>query len=626
MKDPAQPAPVASDLMHFNPGTREGPLSRLLHQRSLTPWFQPIVSLESGAVFAHEALVRGPQNMPLCMPDALFAAARREGLLQDFEVACVVLALERWSALNAPGRLFLNISATALVRCFGKHLAPVIGASMRHFGVPPQRVVFEITEHENVSDIPRFIAVAQEVQAAGMCFALDDFGDGRSSLRLWSELGPDFVKIDKYFTREISQHARRLRTLRALMQIAETFGTTLVAEGVETSEDLRVLRDLGVPLVQGYFLGRPAPLPREKADAHAAAVLEDARVSVMPTMRTASSPGRLMKCHVIEAEPAPADATNCDIAARFDDHADLHAIALVNGDIAVALLGREQFLNRYAKPYFRELYGRKPCIAFANTSPVRIDVGADVNDLIQVLTSADQRYLNEGFIYTENGRYRGLGTGHQLVRQVTESRIEAARHANPLTLLPGNIPISEHIERLLAAGATFVCCYADLSDFKPFNDHFGYWRGDEVIKLLASTLQSACDPQCDFVGHVGGDDFVVLFQSADWLQRCERMVNTFNAAAVQLYGEEERQAGGICAEDRHGVKRFFGFTSLYMGAVHASAPSAYRAAPDVASAAARAKQQAKILKSPIYVDRPAPAASAHRSGRIESESTAAPMS
>jgi diguanylate cyclase (GGDEF)-like protein len=324
----------------------------------------------------------------------------------------------------------------------------------------------------------------------------------------------------------------------------------------------------------------------------------------MPSQRVAPSPGRLSQLQVLVATPVHAQVTNDEVATIFGLQPTWHAIAFVDDQRRpLALLGRQNFLDRYAKQYFKEIYGRKPCITFANTAPTLIDVELDIDALVAVLTSPDQRYLNEGFIYVENGCYHGLGTGHQLVRQVTESRIEAARHANPLTLLPGNIPISEHIDRLLAANADFVACYADLSNFKPFNDYYGYWRGDEVIKLVSSSIQRHCDPKRDFVGHVGGDDFVVLFQSSDWESRCERMVSDFRNASHQLYDEDAHKAGGITAEDRHGIQRFFDFTSLYMGVVPIANAKGFRNAADVASAAAVAKQRAKSLALPVYIQR-----------------------
>jgi diguanylate cyclase (GGDEF)-like protein len=222
-----------------------------------------------------------------------------------------------------------------------------------------------------------------------------------------------------------------------------------------------------------------------------------------------------------------------------------------------------------------------------------------VDELVGILTSQDQRYLSDGFIVTENGHYVGLGTGDQLVRSVTETRIESARHANPLTFLPGNIPISQHIERLLKKKSNFFACYADLNNFKPFNDYFGYWRGDEMIRLLARVAMEQCDAQRDFLGHVGGDDFILLFQSEDWRVRSEKLVEAFNERALELFDAPTREAGGIHAEDRHGVPRFFPCTTVSIGAVAIDA-SQYVRAEEVANLAALAKHDAKSKGLGVY--------------------------
>jgi GGDEF domain-containing protein len=410
---------------------------------------------------------------------------------------------------------------------------------------------------------------------------------------LWSELGPDIVKIDKYFTHDISRRARKLQTVRALIQIADVFGTTLVAEGIETADDLRVIRDLGIELGQGFLLGRPVDEPRHTIQGPALDVIGDKRVAVLPSLRSAASPGRLRALQVIDADPVPPDATNDEVVALFLQHPHWPAIALVDNGRPLAIVERHQFLDRYAKGFFKEVFGRKPCLPFANTAPRLLERDEEIGELIGILTSSDQRYLTDGFIVTENGRYVGLGTADQLVRNVTESRVEAARHANPLTFLPGNIPVSEHIGRLLQKEASFVVCYADLSDFKPFNDRYGYWRGDEMIKLVAATALARTDPQRDFIGHVGGDDFIFVFQDGDWEGRCHDIVEAFNAAAIDLYDSEAREAGGIYSEDRRGTAQFFTFATLYMGAVNVG-PGQFADAEQVASAAAEAKRAAKM--------------------------------
>jgi len=579
---------------------RSGPLARLLQEKALRPVFQPIASMKDGGIYAHEALIRGPAGTPLHMPDALFAAARVERLTLQLEIACVVAALDRWGELRQSGRLFVNLSAAALMASVTGSVPGVLLQTIRARGLEPRMLVVELTEHEPVEDVGALAAVVREMHAAGVMLALDDFGDGHSSLRLWSELEPDIVKIDKYFIHDLSQHAKKIQTLRALMQIAKVFGTTLVAEGIETAEDLRVIRDLGLELGQGYLLGFPLELPCQKIDEAAASVFADPTVSVMPAQRDGSVSSKLQRLQPIIAPTLSPRATHNDLATVFEKNPGLHAVAIVENELPVGLIDRKTFMELSARRYFKELYGAKACTTFANMSPRVIERMNVARDLLGILTSQDQRYLTEGFIVTDNGRYVGLGTGDQLVRSVTESRIEAARHANPLTFLPGNIPITEHIERLLASGSEFVACYGDLADFKPFNDYYGYWRGDEMIRLCARMTVTHCDALRDFVGHVGGDDFIMLFQSSDWQQRCEAMIAEFNRSARLLYDDAARDAGGIAAQDRHGVDRFFSFTTLSIGAVRVL-KAQYPSAESVANAAAAAKHEAKAAPGGLWV-------------------------
>ena len=125
-------------------------------------------------------------------------------------------------------------------------------------------------------------------------------------------------------------------------------------------------------------------------------------------------------------------------------------------------------------------------------------------------------HINDGFILTEQGCYLGIAETQDLMVQITEMQISSARYANPLTQLPGNVPVNEHTERLLQKGSLFTACYVDIDHFKPYNDIYGYRRGDEIIQMLGRILVETCDERVDFVGHIGGDDFVILLQSPDW--------------------------------------------------------------------------------------------------------------
>ena len=568
-------------------------MGQILLDGSIYPVYQPIVSLADATVYAHEALIRGPQGSPLHTPEAMLRQAERESLINEFESACVTTSLQSWSHLHTTGRLFLNLSANALTYAFTKNGKNALLDWIDKLQIKSRMIVLELTEHERLDNLDQLLEVAAQLRSVGVSLALDDFGDGRSSLRLWSELKPEIVKIDKYFIKDVSKNGNKLKTIQALQQIADLFGSSLVAEGIENAEDFRVLRDLGISYGQGYFLGHPARLPQEHISEEVRHIVFERQVAVFPELGRSSQGGQLRSLSLINAPTITEETHNDDLASLFLEDTALHAVAVLKDEKPVGILNRAQFMNEYSKLYYREVWGRRSCRAHINFEPRLVERNHSVDELVGILTSQDQRYLNDGFIATHNGSYIGLGTGDQLVRSVTEMRIEAARHANPLTFLPGNIPISMHMERLMKKKVSFVACYADLNNFKPFNDHYGYWRGDEMIRLLARISMEQCDSQRDFLGHVGGDDFIYLFQSTDWHARCQRIVNEFAERALAMFDEEARKGGGLEAEDRHGIVRFFPCTTVSIGAV-AIDSAKYSRAEEVANLAAIAKHNAKL--------------------------------
>jgi diguanylate cyclase (GGDEF)-like protein len=224
--------------------------------------------------------------------------------------------------------------------------------------------------------------------------------------------------------------------------------------------------------------------------------------------------------------------------------------------------------------------------------PLLVEKNMPIEELSHFLVEADSRHFADGFIITENGRYLGVASGQDLLRELTQMQLEAARYANPLTLLPGNVPINEHIERLLHAKTPFVACYCDLDHFKPFNDNYSYRKGDEMIQLTGRILNWACDPKLDFIGHIGGDDFILLMQSRDWKTRCEQALRSFEQAAGLMFREEHLAAGGYASEGRDGLVRFHPLTSLSIGATQVT-PGVFVSHHEVSAAMTDAKKMAK---------------------------------
>ncbi|CAE6919864.1 EAL domain-containing protein [Paraburkholderia domus] len=574
-------------------------IEELIARRDLSAVFQPIIDFDDGAILGYEGLIRGPAGTPLEAPFALFSQALTEGCSIALERAAARTCIDAFARLDFDGKLFLNFSAGAI-----RQLAEVRDdtlALLRHRGIDPKRIVIELTEQSTILDVASFLPVIAALRTAGAQFALDDYGTANASMNLWVRLQPDVVKIDRFFIHGISSDSLKFEAVRAMQHFANASGARLVAEGIEDEADLIVVRDMGIGCGQGYFFGRPHAQPARSVTDDARDALRAGHIAVFPettrTVSSASPSGGMTSAKMMVHAPAlPRHATNNDVLELFNRLPDLHAVAVVEHDKPVALINRRSFMDRYALPYHRELFGKRPCLQFANASPVIIEQSMTVEQMAKLLASDDQRYLADGFVITDNdGKYAGLGTGENLVRAVTEVRIEAARYANPLTFLPGNIPISSHIARLLGNDAGFYACYVDLNHFKPFNDQYGYWQGDEVLKFAAAVLADVCDPTRDFLGHVGGDDFLILFQSEDWQDRVLRAIHLFNEGAQRFYAPTDRLAGGIHGEDRRGNPTFFGFVTMAIGCVRVESdggPSFY-SSEEIASVAALAKRRAK---------------------------------
>jgi GGDEF domain-containing protein len=179
-----------------------------------------------------------------------------------------------------------------------------------------------------------------------------------------------------------------------------------------------------------------------------------------------------------------------------------------------------------------------------------------------------------------------------LLRRITEEQIQSARYSNPLTSLPGNVPIYDCVNGLLNSRRFFVLCYVDIDDFKPFNDFYGYSRGDEALVAVGRELRICASPRLDFVGHVGGDDFVVVFRSPDWQERMARAMGAIQRATRELYHPEHLLQGGLQSRDRHGIERRFPLLSVSVAAmVCDSAPEC--TAEDLAYLIAPIKARAK---------------------------------
>jgi EAL domain-containing protein (putative c-di-GMP-specific phosphodiesterase class I) len=213
---------------------------------------QPIVDLADNSVFAQEALVRGTAGEPA---GHIFQQVSDANLYR-FDQTCRVKAIQLASRLGIGSLLSINFLPNAVYRpelCIRTTLA-----AAEQYNFPIERIIFEATEGERVIDLPHLRAILSDYQHRGFLTAIDDFGAGNSGLNLLADFQPDLVKLDMGLIRGIDQSRSRQSIVRGTVAICDELSIRVVAEGVETGDELRACADLGISLVQGYYLARPA--------------------------------------------------------------------------------------------------------------------------------------------------------------------------------------------------------------------------------------------------------------------------------------------------------------------------------------------------------------------------------
>lgn len=250
------------------PGTRSLPdlsaaVGRVAQVGGVRAVFQPIYDLGSGRPVGFEALVRPLPGTGFSDPGALFEAAEATGRTVELDIACISTVLAAFATQDLPGSVTLNVSPRTLES--PDFNAAVLLRMLARHRIDPARVVLELTEREAVEDLARLRAAVDDCRAAGVRVAADDVGAGNAGLRLLSQLRFDIIKIDLSLVQGGTVLATSQEIVRTLKDLTDRWGATVIAEGIETSEQLAFVRSLGIRAGQGYLLGRPEERPSVEA-------------------------------------------------------------------------------------------------------------------------------------------------------------------------------------------------------------------------------------------------------------------------------------------------------------------------------------------------------------------------
>ena len=234
----------------------------LLHdaitRRDFHSVFQPVFDLATGKMIGIEALSRGPRGSEIESGETLFSLAERTEMLLPLERICRALALDDAATADKECKIFLNLSPAAVSD--PEFLGPLFLEQVVARGFSPDRIVLEITERTYVVYQELFREVLARFRQQNFRIAVDDVGTGYSSLASLADIEPDYLKFDTVFVRGIDSHPTKQDLLEALLSFALKMRTQVIAEGIETEEELKTLRALKVPYGQGFLLGRPMPI------------------------------------------------------------------------------------------------------------------------------------------------------------------------------------------------------------------------------------------------------------------------------------------------------------------------------------------------------------------------------
>jgi diguanylate cyclase (GGDEF)-like protein len=244
---------------HVDEGMRaelSSAISAVIEAGTMTAVYQPVIDLSTGRVIGYEGLVRVPRESTFAHTGALFDAAEVAGRVHDLDRAALDVVLRGARSMDDTMSLSVNVSPRTLE-------APEFSATaflsiLRRHGMSPARVVLELTEREAIRDADRLRNMLLAIQNAGVRVAADDVGAGNAGLRLLSQFRFDVVKIDLSLVQRAGDD-RTHSVLRSIVEVADRMGATTIAEGVETSDQLRTARRLNITAGQGYLLGRPGP-------------------------------------------------------------------------------------------------------------------------------------------------------------------------------------------------------------------------------------------------------------------------------------------------------------------------------------------------------------------------------
>jgi diguanylate cyclase (GGDEF)-like protein len=575
-------------------------LNQIIDRGAISTLYQPIVYLKDGTIIGYEALSRGPENSVLHSPLHLMAAAVRNQLILPLEQLCRQSALKHMRILKYGQKLFININPDVIRD--PKFLAGKTRQLLLEYGFKPDQIIFEITERTAILDYDHFNQSLNHYRQQGFGVAIDDAAAGYSSLQAIAELHPDYIKLDMSIVRNLDRNPIKQTILESIARLARGINSKVVAEGVETAEELAMLIKLDIDYAQGYFLTRPADHPPELP-------LEVIRLIENLNDQKNLNRARFKELgfgvtigEIVQQVPTVEKGTFVNEVEMLLTTRPVDGVVVLDRKLPVGIVMKHKLYYQLGTNFGFSLYHHRSVDLVMDPYPLIVDADLFLESVSQIAMSREDN-LYDYIIVVKEGSYQGVVSIMNLLNHITQQQIRCAHNANPLTGLPGNLFISDRLKDLVDRRQSFAVLYLDLDNFKAYNDKYGFERGDRIILVTAQLLSSCLaitEGNGQFLGHIGGDDFIIISQPDTAPGLAERIIAEFDREVQNYYEPEALEKEFIEVKNRRGELEKFPIISISIALVSTNAIQ-FDNYLQVGEAAAELKKRAKQIPGSCLV-------------------------
>ncbi|MFT4007248.1 MAG: EAL domain-containing protein [Lacrimispora sp.] len=562
-------------------------LDEIIEGQYIVPVYQPIVSLINGKAFGYEALSRISEKSLEMNIEQMFKTADETNRAWELETLCRTKALESAATMDREKKLFLNVNPNVIHDNGFKD--GFTKSHLEKYGLDFRNVIFEITERVAIMDSNAFLGSISHYKNQNYGIAIDDVGAGYSALSVISDVKPNLMKLDMSLVRNIDKDKTKQLLCKALVDFGKSAGIQLIAEGIETEEELETLIKLNIDLGQGYFLGIPqksftdiAPEKSEMIKMYCTKkYIKNIASSVYPIIGHLAKPGCIF---------SPDEKVET-VYETLHLNPTITEFTVVEKNLAVGFMTRTTLNELLGGRYGFALNSRKIIRQVINTSFLKVNYNIPVDQVSRLAMQRTFEELYNPIVVEQEGKYIGIVTVKDLLDTSTKIEVDVAAHSNPLTGLPGNLLIEKEIVNRVCGSLPYCIIYYDIDNFKAYNDAYGFQNGDMMLTLLAGILKS-CAVRDEFIGHIGGDDFIVICDYHQGEVYCKSVIDEFALQVTSLYRDEDVKNGYIVSKNRNGVTENFPIASLSVAGI-SNKENVYHTVDDFSKDIAQIKKKCK---------------------------------